>query len=99
MTRLECSHHGHCFALAFRGAPQKGATPARAARLAMVRAKREEVDRLLAILEEVKKSEDSAERELEEKKSKARQIVNSSVQLENQLNEFHNVATRWAKVK
>lgn len=78
---------------------QNGATPARAARLAMARAKKEEIDRLIAILEEVKRMESSAERELEEKKSRARQIVNSAADLERQLSEFQDVAKNWSKLK
>lgn len=73
------------------------APPTKAVREAIVQAKEEEIERLKAILEEVKRRESEAEKSLQEKKKLAREFMELAAPLQCSLSEVQSATSTWAR--
>lgn len=73
------------------------APPTKAVREAVVLAKEEEIERLQAILEEVKRQEKESESALNEKKMAAREFVEAAAPLRSSLAEIQSVTSSWTR--
>jgi hypothetical protein len=71
--------------------------PTKTARLAMLRAKEEEAQRLNAVLEEIKNRECDAQALLEEKKKRARDVMTAAAPLQLKLARAQAVAVAWTR--